>query len=443
MTKRVCIIGGGWAGLAAAVELCSNNIPVTLYESAKQLGGRARSVDISNTIVDNGQHLMIGAYQEMLGLLTKTGVSESQVFHRIPQQLEMLDLNTQQSIFSLKLPGLPAPLHLLVGMMRCPSLNFKEKIHTLIRFNRLLNKKITADISVDQWLQDSALPEKYINYLLKPLCLAALTTHTSTASAKAFQTVLQQTFNGSSRNTDLLIPKVSLGQIFPEAAKKYIEEHGGKILTEHRVNQINFHDNKASTIEVNNQGLDIDTIILATPAHITSKLISNSSLLQNTCEKIDQLTYEPVTTIYLQYPNSVQLPAPMVGAINSSCEWLFDRRYCDQPGLIAVVISAAGPHMELSHQALSELISSELQDLFPHWPEAISINVIREKRACFCCTIDIDKNRPAISTAIKNLSLCGDFVYFEENNAAGLPSTLEGSMRSGVKCAQKIIQENL
>lgn len=228
MTKRVSIIGGGWSGLAAAIELCDKDIPVTVYESAKQLGGRARSVNIDNTTLDNGQHLMIGAYQEMLSLLSKAGIDEKQVFHRIPQQLEMLDLNTRQSIFSLKLSKLPAPLHLLVGLLRCPSLSFREKITTLLQFNKLLNKKIEKDINVDQWLEHSALPEKYINYLLKPLCLAALTTHTNTASARAFQSVLQQTFNGSSKNTDLLISKVGLGQLFPQAAKQYIEQHGGK-----------------------------------------------------------------------------------------------------------------------------------------------------------------------------------------------------------------------
>jgi len=442
MTKRVSIIGGGWAGLAAAVELCNKNIPVTVYESARQLGGRARSINIDNTTLDNGQHLMIGAYQQMLSLFNTISVDEKKVFHRIPQQLEILDLITRQSVFSLELPKLPAPLHLLVGMLRCPSLNFIEKITTLFRFNKLLNSEIKKDINVDQWLEYSALPEKYINYVLKPLCLAALTTHTSTASARVFQTVLQQTFNDSSKNTDLLIPKVCLGQLFPQAAKQYIEQHGGKILTEHKVDQITFSGDRATSILINNETIDIEHIILATPAHIIEKLVSSSPLLKNTCEQIDRLKYEPVTTIYFQYPQSVQLPAAMMGVVNASSEWLFDRQYCNQPGLIAVVISANGAHMDLTNQALSELIASELQTLFPHWPKAISSKVIREKRACFRCTTNIDKNRPGISTVIKNLTLCGDYVYFEKNNAAGLPSTLEGSMRSGVKCAQKFIQEN-
>jgi len=441
MSKQVSIIGGGWSGLAAAVELCSNNIPVVVYESAKQLGGRARSVNINNTTVDNGQHLMIGAYQQMLTLLEKIDVNESDVFYRIPQQLNILDLKTGHSAFSLKLPKLPAPWHLLVGMLRCPSLNLSEKISTLFRFNKLLNKNINTDISVDQWLNHSSLTEKYIQYLLKPLCLAALTTHTDIASARAFQTVLQQTFNGPAENTDLLIPKTSLGHLFPAAAKQYIERHGGKVLTEHRVSQINFHNNQVASIVAKDQSIDVEHIILATPANITRELLLPSGYFKDSCEQISRLEYEPVTTVYLQYPQSVQLPIPMLGVINASSEWLFDRRHCSQSGLIAVVISANGSHMELNNQALAEYIAKELCVLFPHWPDVVSSNVIREKRACFRCITNIDRNRPGITTAIQNLTLCGDYVYIEENNAPGLPSTLEGSLQSGVKCAQKFIQE--
>ena len=441
MTKHVSIIGGGWSGLAAAVELCSNNIPVTVFESARQLGGRARSVNINNTTLDNGQHLMIGAYHQMLSLLNKIGVDESAVFYRTQQQLDMLDLETCQSVFSLKLPKIMAPMNLLVGLMHSPSLTFSEKFATLFRFNKLLNKNIETDISVDQWLMHSGIPEKYSQYLLKPLCLAALTTHTHEASAKIFQTVLQQTFNGKAKNTDLLIPTVDLGQLFPEAAKRYIQKHGGKVLTGHRVDQINFHNNRVQSIEVQDEIFDIDHLILATPAHITQKLISTSPQLENSCKKLEQLEYEPVTTIYLQYPSTVQLSMPMLGIINASSEWLFDRQHCGQPGLIAVVISANGQHMELSTDDLATQVEDELSTLFPFWPKALSANIIREKRACLRCTPNLDKKRPYINTAIKNLALCGDYVYIEEKNAAGLPSTLEGSLRSGVKCAQTYIQE--
>ena len=435
------IIGGGWAGLSAAVKLSEKNIPVTVFESAKQLGGRARSIRHDKMTLDNGQHLMIGAYTEMLSLLETIKVSEKEVFLRITQQLEILDFKNQSTAFKLKLPKLPAPFNLLFGMLNCPSLSLKQKIKTLYKFDRLLKTNIKHDISVDEWLQQAGLPDKYIEYLLKPLCLAALTTHSHEASARAFQSVLRQTFNGPAANTDLLIPRKDLSHVFPEAAKRYIESKGGQVLTEHRLSKLNCKDNQITSLLVNEQIIQADHVILATPAHRTLTLLSDSNACKDINQQLAQLVYEPVTTVYLQYRPSVKLVLPMMGVINATSEWLFDRTHCNQPGLIAAVISANGPHMELSNDQLSEKIALELATQFPDWPEAESILVIREKRATLSCVAGIDQLRPDIQTPIRNLRLCGDYVYIEENNQPGLPSTLEGAMRSGVKCAQQLIQE--
>ncbi|MDH5766987.1 MAG: FAD-dependent oxidoreductase, partial [Gammaproteobacteria bacterium] len=295
------IAGGGWAGLAAAVELSQRNIPVTVFESAKQLGGRARSLPTENTLLDNGQHLMIGAYSQMQSLLNTIGVNTREAFLQIPQQLEMLDLNSREKVFELKLPRLPTPLHLLVGMLQCPSLSFKQKLQTLLRFNRLLNQELEQDMSVDDWLNSAGLPEAYTEYLLKPLCLAALTTHTHEASARAFQTVLQQTFNGPASNTDLLIPATDLGNIFPAAAKHYIESKGGQVLTEHRVSQLNLAQDKVESITVNDQRVEVEQLILATPPPVTQKLLTGIPACDDITQQLSRLDYEPVTTVYLQY----------------------------------------------------------------------------------------------------------------------------------------------
>lgn len=441
-THPTLIVGGGWAGLSAAVELSRHNIPVTLVEAAKQLGGRARSVQQDDkTIVDNGQHLMIGAYHQMLSLLKTTGVDIDNIFHQTQLQIDMLDLKSQSTAFKLKLPRAPAPFHLLFGITNCPSLSFKQKLVTLYRFNNLLNKSIEADINVDEWLARAHLPEAYTEALLKPLCLAALTTHTHEASARAFQSVLQQTFNGPAKNTHLLIPATDLGQVFPQAAKRYIESQGGQVLTEQRVNQITCRDHRATGICINDQSFEIENLILATSARATEKLLTNIKACQPITHQLQQQQYEPVTTVYLQFPESVKLPLPMMGVINATSEWLFDRTHCHQAGLIAVVISANGPHMDLDNAQLAQQVAGELSRLFPDWPEVESSWVIREKRATLRCVPGIDNNRPGIQTPIENLRLCGDYVYIEENNQPGLPSTLEAAMRSGVKCAQQLIQE--
>ena len=434
----VTIIGAGWAGLAAAVELSRQQIPVTVYESARHIGGRARDVELDNITVDNGQHLMIGAYSQLLNLLTLIGVDESQLFSRLPQHICVYDLLTRHSVFDLKLPRLPAPLHLLAGMFSTPSLSFADKLKTLWHFNRLLHRKLATDISVTQWLNQSGLPGNYVKHLLYPLCLAALTTHPDLASARAFQTVLTQTFAGPSQHTDLLIAKTTLGKTFPDAAKNYIESYGGQILTGHKVTQLN---PQTKTLVVNDAVIDYQQLIIATPAQVCQQLLQTHNMFAATTNQLSQLQYEPVCTVYLQYPEPISLPLAMIGCVNSVSEWLFDRRYCNQPGLIAVVISAHGEHMIWSNDILTKKISAELAQLFPAWPQPLHTQVIREKRAAFRCHTHIDSIRPGINTASNSIKLCGDYVYIENNFAAGLPATLEGAVRSGVKCAHLTLQE--
>ena len=126
--SSVTIIGAGWAGLAAAIELSRHNVAVTVYESAKQIGGRARDVETSNTTLDNGQHLMIGAYNQLLALLKIIGTAEYDVFQRINMQIILLDLATGNTAFELNIPSWPAPFHLLAGMLGSKPLSFTEKL---------------------------------------------------------------------------------------------------------------------------------------------------------------------------------------------------------------------------------------------------------------------------------------------------------------------------
>lgn len=440
MTHHVTIIGAGWAGLAAAIELCKHSIPVTVYESAKQIGGRARSVTINDLTLDNGQHLMIGAYHQMLELLRAIDVHEKDVFYRIPQHFRLIDYITGETCFELKLPRLPFPLHLLAGMLGTPSLSMKDKLLTLLRFDALLKKDIEQDISVDQWLVQSGIPKTYIRYMLKPLCLAALTTHTHEASASIFQNVLRQTFNGPANYTDLLIPRTDLGQLFPLAAKNYIEQHGGKVMTGMKANKLVCDDNKIESVIINDMTHSVDHMILATPASVTARLLAECDACDEIHRQLNTLEYEPVTTVYLQYAENISLPLPMTGLINATAEWLFDRQYCQQAGMIAAVISASGKHDVLDNETLAQTIAGELSQMFK-FPAPKSFQVIREKRATIRCTPGIDQQRPGIDTALSNLKLCGDYVHFDDISAAGLPSTLEGALRSGVKCAQKFIQE--
>ncbi len=440
---HIAIAGAGWAGLAAAIELCRSGRKVTLFESSPQLGGRARSIEWDNMTLDNGQHLMIGAYQTMLSLLDTLGtalnVDTHPLFEQLPHHLLMLNATNGSSMFELKLPTFPAPLHLLFGILKTPSLSITEKIQLLIRFNRLLKTPIQTDISVSDWLANAALPEGYRKYLLEPLCLAALTTHPDLASARAFQAVLQQTFNAPAHFTDLLIPRTDLSQLFPRLAEQYILQHGGVIKTRSKLQSLQIENERIKSICVNGKNLAFDQLILATPPRTTARLLQDIDKTMGICEQINSLRYEPVTTLYLKFKQPVNLPARMIGLLNGYAEWVFERATSGYDHVLAVVISAEGEHLHMPAPQLTEQVLRELKCCIKNLPELLNSRVIIDKRATFQCRVGVDQHRPGICTPLINLKLAGDYVYIEENNQPGLPSTLEGALRSGVKCAQNLI----
>jgi len=439
--QRIAIVGGGWAGLAAAVELCQHGHDVSVYESSPQLGGRARSMEWHGMTLDNGQHLMIGAYQQMLSLLSTMQIDIKSLFKRLPHHMLMLDSRTGKTVLELKLPTFPAPLHLLFGVLRVPQLSLLEKVRVLLRFNKLLNSPIQKDINVSDWLASAKLPNNYTQHLLEPVCLAALTTHPAQASARAFQSVLLQTFNAPAEHTDLLIPTQDLGQTFPAQAREFIEQHGGKVFTRSKVQSLQYESSELCAINVNDEQIAFDHVILATPPAATEKLLFGRTEFIEICESIQQLQYEPVATLYLQFAQSVSLPTPMIGLLNGLSEWVFERSTSGHTNVLAVVISAQGEHMKMPQAELVQRVHKELKRSIVELPDLIDSKLIIEKRATVQCSPGVDKLRPGIQTNLSNLKLCGDYVYIEENNRPGLPSTLEGALRSGVKCAQTIIQQ--
>ena len=438
---RIAIIGGGWAGLAAAIELCQHNFQVDVYESSPQVGGRARSITWNDLVLDNGQHLMIGAYQQMLTLLDTLQVNPDHLFKRLPHHMLMFDASSGNRAFELKLPTFPAPLHLLFGVLKVKQLTLMQKIKVLLRFDKLLNTPVQNDISVSEWLNSANLPDSYVKNLLEPVCLAALTTHPHQASARAFQSVLLQTFNAAADHTDLLIPKKDLGSVFPELAKQFIEQQGGNVFTRSKVQCLQAEKSSIRSIQVGDEVKDYDQVILATPPTTTAKLLNDIPETKTISTSLQKLQYEPVATLYLHFSETIELPAPMIGMVNGYSEWVFERATSGHDDVLAVVISAQGDHLNQPQQELTDRVISELSRVLESLPTLADSKLIIEKRATIQCHPGVDRLRPSIETPLSNLKLCGDYVYIEENNQPGLPSTLEGALRSGVKCAQTIIQQ--
>ncbi len=430
----VVIVGGGWAGLSAAIELTRRHVPVLLLESARQFGGRARSIHFDDTIVDNGQHLMIGAYRSMLSLLRSIDIEADKVFLR--ESLSLSSFCHGRASLQFHTPRLPAPLHLLAAMLFARGIGLNDRLQAL-RFGRHLKTLRLApdeDISVQALLHSEHQTAAMIHRLWEPLCLAMLNTPIAEASARIFLRVLRDAFLQMNRDCDLLFSRVELGNLLPIPAAAWLEAHGAQTRLGERVTGLVLRPHKPPGVQVGDSLQNATHVVLATPHVISRRLMSHHRVLKPLCENLEQLGHEPIVTLYIQYPESVNLPQPMIGFEDGLSQWLFDRRVCGQPGLIAVVISARGKHNELDNAALSQQLIAELASTFPAWPAPSAHRLVREKRATFSCRAGVDRFRPGHHTPARGLWLAGDYTD------TGLPATLESAVRSGVDCAKAILE---
>ena len=436
-TPHIAVIGGGCAGLSAAVNLLDRGYAVTLLEASPHLGGRARTVLVEHNslmnVLDNGQHIMLGAYQETLALMRKIGIDEKDAFLRMPLQIRMQS-NAESAEFLLQSEHLlPAPFNLLFGLFACKGLSLSERI-SAIKFMgklRLNGYKIEKDTFLESYLRKRKQSKRIIEMLWQPLCLAALNTPIEIASTKIFLNLLRDTFSGNKKNSDFLLPIADLSKVIANPLAQYIQAKGGKILLGHQIRDIKTEDHyfRVSGKEYSDV---FSHVVVATPPSHLGKLFQSLPQLKSVVATVEAFSYQPIYTIYIQYPADTKLPNIMTGFCRKTSQWAFDRgQLCGQKGLISVIVSAGGRHQELDHDELALNVAKELHQSFPQLEKPLWHKVIAEKRATFSCIPNL--KRPSYLTEQANLLLAGDYTY------ADYPSTIEGAVRSGNEAANLII----
>ena len=424
---RVAVVGAGWAGLAAAVDLTAGGARVSLFESARQAGGRARCIDLQGLSLDNGPHLLIGAYSATLALMARIGSQDR--LRRAP-----LALLTPPH-FSLRLPRLPAPLHLAWGLLTARGIGLGEKL-AAVRFMEALKARayrLSEDCTVSQLLQHHRQGPGLTRLLWEPLCLAALNTPASAASAQVFANVLRDSLGGPRSATDMLLPTTHLGALVPEPALTWLAGREQTIHLSTRIRTLNPPD---MGWRVDWEGAEgprhetFDQVILASGPQHAAALLPDDPSLAPLHQQLGAFTYEPIATVYLAYPPEVALPFPLLGLAGPVGQWVFDRGPLDgHPGLLACVLSAHGPWEDLPADALAQALHQELEAALgsplppPRWQRTV-----REARATFACLPHLD--RPTNATALPGLWLAGDYT------AGDYPATLEGAVRSGQQAAR-------
>jgi len=441
--KSVAVIGAGWAGCAAACELAQQGALVTLLESSRNLGGRARGVTVHGRELDNGQHILLGAYTESLRLMRLVGIDTQTALLNLPLQMVYPALEDGMSFIA---PRLPAPLHLLLALITSAGLSFADKM-ALARFSstaRWMGWRLNEDCSVIELLERFDQTPRLCHLMWIPLCIAALNTPPERASAQVFLNVLRDSLGANRAASDMLIPRLDLSRIFPENAAEYVRTHGGQVLPAHTATGLLQNENGKWQIELKQaeaQAQIYDAVILASDFANAGRLLSTLPA-KDQVAPLTVMGYEPITTCYLQYAPGVRLPRPMLALLANVAQkkwgqYVFDRGQLqpDQAGLLAVVVSVSQAATEIDRNELAMDIAAQLtqslgmQELAqPVWHQCIS-----EKRATFSCTPGL--NRPDNQTAYSGLYLAGDYTKGD------YPATLEGAVRSGITAAQAIVKD--
>ncbi|MGQ0752401.1 MAG: hydroxysqualene dehydroxylase HpnE [Betaproteobacteria bacterium] len=423
----VAVLGGGYAGMAAAVTLAERGIPVTVYEAAAHLGGRARRVDYRDAVLDNGLHVLIGACSELLRLVAMVNGPAERALLRLPLEWRM------HGKFRMRVPALPAPLHLAAALLAARGVTLGARMAAMrfARFLRASNYRLERDVSVADLLARHHQHPDMVRYLWRPLCVSALNTPIEQASASSFLHVLRDGLDAAAGASDLLVARRDLTSLFPEPAAHYVRDRGGAILLAHTVSQLSHH-NGAYSVVARGECREYTHVICALSPHRLLAVIAGMPNLGSVEETVARFEYQPIYSVYLQFRDPVRLPAPMVGIAGGIAHWVFDREaICGQTGLVAAVISAAGPHQDLTQDELAAQVHAQVGRCFGPLPQLQWHRVIAEKRASFACTVGV--RRPASETALAGFHLAGDYV------AGDYPATLEGAVRSGVRAAHAVI----
>jgi squalene-associated FAD-dependent desaturase len=399
-----------------------------LFEAARTLGGRARRVDVAvngnSMALDNGQHILIGAYSETLALMAALGVDMEASLLRIPLTLKSPDGN------GLALPQWPAPFDALAGILRARGWSWADKLSLLkVAIGWQLGgftckpQQSVADVC-------SQLSPQIMASFIEPLCVSALNIPAAQASGQVFLRVLRDAMFSGTGGSNLLLPRADLSALMPEAAAAWLQANGAEVRLGARVQSI--HSQAQRWVVNAGTPENFDAVLLACPPPEAARLAQSCGLpCALWVSQATALKYEAISTVYAMSPGA-RLRQPMLAlpsSVSRPAQFVFDRGQLGGPaGLLAFVISAShGDADELARQvgsqAKAQLGLTDLQVL----------QTIVEKRATFACTPALQRPGMQVTPAKTPLLLaCGDYID------GPYPATLEGAVCSGLDAAHAL-----
>ena len=439
---KTAVVGAGWAGLAAAVTLKDLGAHVTVFEAAPVTGGRARGVDdIQMGRIDNGQHLMLGAYTETLTLLKRFHADwaiEALVLR------EPLHLESADGTFKMRAPALPAPFNTLIALLSAKGLSPADRFKALSMMVRcrLTGWHARPLETVSALLSRHQQSAHVCLKLWVPLCLAALNTPIEKSCAQLFLNVLRDSLDGTRHASDCLISRVDLTALWPAAAAERLTMRYRHIVRDVRAT--------ASGIEVD--GEHFDACVVAIPPYAAARVLFNPSASEDTSSRQMQLSrqseaalqsvlkgfeYRAIATLALELEDDWRLPHNMMMLDEDPTrghvgQWVFNRLGHDKQ--LAVVISDASDFLKHDRESFVKAIATQIREQSAKHPDNLKAmpavkyqRLIVEKRATFDAVPGLA--RPSNQSPWPRIALAGDWTD------TGYPAVLEGAVRSGLGAA--------
>ena len=438
----VVIVGAGFAGLSAAVRLTRRGARVLVLEARARLGGRATAFTDRDTgeLVDNGQHILLGCYTETFAFLRDIGAQDNV---RLDPQLAVTMIDRAGRRSRLSCPALPAPLHLVAGVLEWDALTWRDRLSVLGMATPLRNARrelrgasvraASPDETVENWLIRNGQTPRLREMLWDPLALAALNQPPEQAAAPPFARMLAEMFSDDPRAAAIALPTRPLNLMYAEPAREYIESHGGSVRTGATATiALSADRSSVSGVRVGGETVPATRVISSVPWFAVSELFDEEPpALSGVLDRARRMTSSPIVTVNLWFDRPV-LDEPFVGLPGRAMQWVFDKRLVigDNASHLSLVSSGAAEILAQTNIELVHLAHAELLDALPSVRAAklLRATVVREPRATFSLAPG-QPARPSTETALSGFLLAGDWID------TGLPATIESAVRSGHRAA--------
>lgn len=443
--KRVVVVGGGFAGLAAATRLAERGMAVTVLEARGRLGGRAYSFrdEASGTVVDNGQHAMMGCYVYTLGFLARIGAMAA--LARQPSlRVELRHPARGRGVIAC--PTLPGPLHMLGGVLRYGLLTPAERLRALVAGVRLMALRRRRDpwlasVTVDEMLIALGQSPNARTCFWHPIAIATLNEAPDRAAAAPFVEVLARAFFGSRADSQFVLPRVGLSELYVDAARSFVEARGGRVELHAPAASVLLRDGRAGVVALRDgRRLEADACVLAVPPSALGALLPPPLRGRAPWAEVGTFETSPIVSVHLWYDRPV-LDTEFVGLLGTTAQWAFDRSRIAGDATaaehaVSTVVSAARDVVDWDTDRIRERVVADLASLVPaaRTARVTRAIVVKERRATIATTPDVERRRPPIRTPIPNLLLAGDWTD------TGLPPTIESAVLSGERAAEHVIE---